>query len=219
MSDDGAANVGKDAPFSGNKGNVFEGGIRVPYAARWPAVLPQGVPCMTMDFSPSIVRAAGAQAPRPFDGIDVLELLKTGQPVQSGTLFWRARRGTWTRRAVRDGDMKFISLENTGKVQEYLFDLGTDPQGKNNLLARQSETVERLRRLLKEWEDKVRPHRRWSHGGLGDGHGTPCRATKKAPATAGRGTRYPFLALACCNTRPRLRRGTPNCMRLFPFCT
>jgi arylsulfatase A-like enzyme len=86
MSDDGAANVGKDAPFSGNKGNVFEGGIRVPYAARWPAVLPQGVPCMTMDFSPSIVRAAGAQAPRPFDGIDVLELDGTARPIGDALL-------------------------------------------------------------------------------------------------------------------------------------
>jgi arylsulfatase A-like enzyme len=163
MSDNGAANVGKNAPFSGNKGNVFEGGIRVPCAARWPGVLPQGVlshqPCMTMDFSPSIVRAAGAQAPRPFDGIDVLELLETRQPVQPRTLFWRARRGTWTRKAVRDGDMKFIALDNAGKVQEYLFNLGTDPQEKNNLLARQPETVERLRRLLKDWEDKVRPPR------------------------------------------------------------
>jgi arylsulfatase A-like enzyme len=163
MSDNGAANVGKNAPFSGNKGNVFEGGIRVPCAARWPGVLPQGVlshqPCMTMDFSPSIVRAAGVQAPRPFDGIDVLELLETGQPVQSRTLFWRARRGTWTRRAVRDGDRKLISSENTGKVQEYLFDLNADPQERDNLLASQPETAARLRRLLKEWEDKVRPPR------------------------------------------------------------
>lgn len=163
MSDNGAANVGKNAPFSGNKGNVFEGGIRVPCAARWPGVLPQGVvtaqPCMTMDFSSSIIRVAGPQAPRPFDGIDVLDLLERGLPLQSRTLFWRARRGEWTRKAIRDGDMKFIALENAGRVQEYLFDLAADPQERNNLVGAQAETVTRLRQLLQDWEKRVRHNR------------------------------------------------------------
>lgn len=163
MSDNGAANVGRNAPFSGNKGNVFEGGIRVPCVARWPGVLPQGVvtaqPCMTMDFSASLMAAAGVPAQRPFDGIDVLKLLETGQPIQSRTLFWRARRGEWTRKAVRDGQMKFIALENTAKVQEYLFDLAADPQEKNNLLDGQPDTAQRLRHLLRQWEDRVRPGR------------------------------------------------------------
>ncbi len=163
MSDNGATNMGRNGPFSGNKGNVFEGGIRVPCLVKWPGVLPQGVttaqPCMTMDFTSSIVRAAGREAPRSLDGIDILKLVESGGPVQPQTLFWRARRGEWTRKAVRDGDMKFIALDNAGKGQEYLFNLDTDPQEKNNLLASQPETAERLRQLLREWEDKVRPHR------------------------------------------------------------
>jgi len=160
MSDNGATNMGRNTPFSGNKGNVFEGGIRVPCVARWPGILPQGVlspqPCMTMDFSSSLIAAAGVQTPRPLDGIDVLKLLETGQPVQSRTLFWRARRGEWTRKAVRDGDMKYIALDNAGKVQEYLFDLAADPQERNNLVAAQAETAVRLKQLLQEWETRVR---------------------------------------------------------------
>jgi len=163
MSDNGATNMGRNTPFSGNKGNVFEGGIRVPCAVKWPGVLPQGAishqPCMTMDFSSSIIRAAGAEAPRPFDGIDVLRLRETGQSVQSRTLFWRARRGESTRKAVRDGAMKYIALDDGGKVREYLFDLDADPQEKNNLIAGQPETAGRLKRLLEEWEDRVRPRR------------------------------------------------------------
>jgi arylsulfatase A-like enzyme len=163
MSDNGATNMGKNTPFSGNKGNVFEGGIRVPCVVKWPGVLPQGgishQPCMTMDFSSSILRAAGAQAVRPFDGIDVLKLVETGQPVQSRTLFWRARRAESTRKAVREGAMKYVTLSDKGKVQEYLFDLDADPQEKSNLLTGQPDTVGRLRRLLAEWEDKVRPGR------------------------------------------------------------
>jgi len=163
MSDNGATNMGRNDPFSGNKGNVFEGGIRVPCAAKWPGVFPQGIttgqPCMTMDFTSSIVRAAGARAPRPFDGLDVLKLLETGQPARSRTLFWRARRGTWTRKAVRAGDMKYIALDNAGKVQEYLFNLAADPQEHDNLLAAQADTAARLKQQLQEWENQVRPSR------------------------------------------------------------
>ncbi len=163
MSDNGATNMGRNAPFSGNKGNVFEGGIRVPCVAKWPGVLRPGTTsdqaCMTMDFSRSIVRVAGTRPARPFDGIDVLKVVETGGPVQSRTLFWRARRGEWTRKAVRDGAMKYIILDDAGKTQEYLFDLAADPQEKSNLLGGQPETVKRLRQLLLQWEDSVRPRR------------------------------------------------------------
>jgi arylsulfatase A-like enzyme len=163
MSDNGATRVGRNEPFSGNKGNLFEGGIRVPCVASWPGVLPQGVvsdqPCMTMDFSQSIVRAAGVQPPRPFDGLDILGLAETGAPVQSRTLFWRGRRAQWTRKAVRDGTMKYISLANADSVQEYLFDLDADPGEKNNLLSERPEEARRLRQLLQEWENEVRSAR------------------------------------------------------------
>ncbi|MBM4026617.1 MAG: DUF229 domain-containing protein, partial [Planctomycetes bacterium] len=163
MSDNGATKIGRNAPFSGNKGNVFEGGIRVPCVARWPGVLAPGTisaqACLTMDFSPSIVRAAGASSPRPFDGIDILRHVEAGGPVQQRTLFWRLRRGDWTRKAVRDGAMKYIVLDNAGKVQEHLFDLAADPQEKNDLCAGRPETVSRLQGLLKAWEDEVRPSR------------------------------------------------------------
>ncbi len=163
MSDNGATRVGRNEPFSGNKGNLFEGGIRVPCMARWPGVLAPGAvsheACMTMDFSASLVRAAGAQPPRPFDGIDILGLVQAGRPAQPRTLFWRARRGEWTRKAVRDGDLKYIALDKGGAVQEYLFDLAVDPQENDNLLATRPETVLRLKELLREWESEVRPGR------------------------------------------------------------
>ncbi len=163
MSDNGATRTGSNAPFSGYKGNLFEGGIRVPCAAKWPGVLPQGAvsdqACMTMDFSRSLLRAAGADSPRALDGIDVLKLVETGRPAQPRTLFWRARRGAWTRKAVRDGAMKYIVLDNGRVTQQYLFDLHADPQEKENLGTTQRETVLRLRRLLEEWERQVQPRR------------------------------------------------------------
>ena len=165
MSDNGANKTGNNRPFSGYKGNLFEGGIRVPCIAKWPGVLAEGVvsdqPCMTMDFSQSIVRAAGTRPPanRPFDGIDILQAAETNQPVQERTLFWRARRAERTRKAVRDGSLKYISLQDGDNVEEYLFDLERDPAEKNNLLSKQKEDVRRLKALLKSWEEKVK-HKR-----------------------------------------------------------
>ena len=114
-----------------------------------------------MDFSASIVRAAGGKAPpnRPFDGIDILRLIETNQPIRKRTLFWRARRGQWTRKAVRHGALKYISLANGNDIQEYLFDLDQDPMEKNNLISSRKETVRKLKLLLKDWEEKVKPER------------------------------------------------------------
>lgn len=161
MSDNGASRSGRNLPFSGYKGNLFEGGIRVPCIAKWPGVLPAGLvseyPCMTMDFSASIIRAAGTKPPpdRPFDGMDILQKIQIKGPIQERTFFWRARRGQLTRKAVRDGSLKYIYLQNEDDIKEYLFDLKQDPAEKNNLLSERKEDVKRLKMLLKKWEDKV----------------------------------------------------------------
>jgi len=165
MSDNGASGSGSNIPFSGYKGSLFEGGIRVPCIAKWPGVLPEGFvsdqPCMTMDFSASIVRAAGKIAPRnrPFDGIDILQLIETKRAVRERTLFWRARRGQSTRKAVRDGSHKFIWEQDGDKIEEHLFDLEQDPMEKNNLISSRQEDAQKLKLLLKNWEEKVK-HKR-----------------------------------------------------------
>jgi N-acetylgalactosamine-6-sulfatase len=165
MSDNGANKTGNNRPFSGYKGNLFEGGIRVPCIVKWPGVLEEGIvsnqACITLDFSRSIVRAAGTKPlrNRPFDGIDILQALETNQPVPKRTLFWRARRGERTRKAVRDGSLKYIRLQEGDDVKEYLFDIERDPAEKNNLFSERKEDVQKLKILLKSWEEKVKPNR------------------------------------------------------------
>ena len=165
MSDNGANKTGDNSPFSGFKGNLFEGGIRVPCIVKWCGVLAEGAvsdqPCMTMDFSRSIVGAAGAKPPagRAFDGMDILRAAATNRPVQKRTLFWRARREERTRKAVRDGSLKYIRLQDGDDVKEYLFDLERDPAEKNNLLNEQPENVLRLKKLLQNWQQEVK-HKR-----------------------------------------------------------
>jgi N-acetylgalactosamine-6-sulfatase len=165
MSDNGANKTGNNTPYSGYKGNLFEGGIRVPCIAKWPGVIPKAIvsnqPCITFDFSRSIIRAAGTKPSRnrPFDGIDILRLIETKQPIQKRTLFWRARRGDRTRKAVRDGSMKYIWLKYGNDTKEFLFDLEKDPAEENNLLNENEQIAHKLKTLLKDWEEKVKHNR------------------------------------------------------------
>jgi len=160
-SDNGGTGSARNAPLSRIKGSTFEGGIRVPAMARWPGLIPEGLVsdqvCITMDFSASIVRIAGATVPpgREFDGFDILRLVETGQSLRKRTLFWRGRRGDQTWRAVRDGDMKYIRQSNKGQVQEYVFDLKNDVSETRNLLKDRPNEARRLKALLADWEEQV----------------------------------------------------------------
>jgi N-acetylgalactosamine-6-sulfatase len=164
-SDNGGTGSARNAPLSRTKGSTFEGGIRVPAMARWPGVIPRGVVsnqvCITMDFSASIVRIAGATVPpgRQLDGLDILRLVETGQPPRKRTLFWRARRGGQTWWAVRDGDLKYIRCKDKGTADEYLFDLNEDIGERHNLLETRRNEVRRLKALLADWEKQVQHSR------------------------------------------------------------
>lgn len=102
--------------FAGHKGNVYEGGIRVPMIARWPAGLDAGR-CDEMahfcDWLPTLLSAAGAEMPQdaPLDGADVLPLLRGEAAEVPDQRFWQ-----WNRyqpvghcnAAMRDGDWKLV---------------------------------------------------------------------------------------------------------------
>lgn len=164
-SDNGGTGSARNSPLSKIKGSTFEGGIRVPAMARWPGVIGKGLVsdqvCITMDFSASIVRIAGAVVPpgRQFDGLDILKLVEAGRPPRKRTLFWRGRRGEQTWRAVRDGDMKYIRRTDRGQTEQYLFDLKEDISETQNLLEDRPKEVSRLKALLAQWEKQVQHSR------------------------------------------------------------
>jgi N-acetylgalactosamine-6-sulfatase len=159
-SDNGGDPRGRNAPLKGSKGGLFEGGIRVPLVARWPGVLPAGKrddrPAVTMDITASILAAAGAAPGRPLDGIDILDHVARGQPAAPRTLFWRARREQRTWRAVRRGDLKYVSLAGAAAQEEHLYDLAADVAEERDLATARPDDVARLKRILAAWEQEVR---------------------------------------------------------------
>ena len=73
--------AGSARPLREGKGTSFEGGVRVPFVARWPGRIPAGTvnrqPAMTIDLLPTIAKLAGAETPktRIIDGLDIWRLL------------------------------------------------------------------------------------------------------------------------------------------------
>jgi arylsulfatase A-like enzyme len=166
MSDNGGTASARPTGLNGQKGSTLEGGIRVPFIASWPGVLPENVTthqaAIGMDLTASIVRAAGAKVPagRELDGVDVLAWVAERKPEVSRTLFWRGRRGDTTWRSVRDGSLKYVYRTVAGATTlEGLFDLQTDEAEKNDLRASRPNEVARLRELLANWEKQVAPKR------------------------------------------------------------
>ena len=84
LSDNGANHGGNTGGLRGRKSVTFEGGLRVPFIARWPKVIPSGTVnksmASIMDIFPSVVKLAGGKLPdRKIDGKDFFNQLKSNE--------------------------------------------------------------------------------------------------------------------------------------------
>jgi uncharacterized sulfatase len=121
-------------PYRGWKLTMFEGGIRVPYTAKWPGHIAAGTryqaPINNIDIMPTVVAATGASMPtdRPIDGVNLLPFLTSRPQKQPGRpMFWR--NGLY--RAMQEDKWKLIVAERPRK--DWLFNLEADPTEKVNL--------------------------------------------------------------------------------------
>ena len=145
-------------PYRGWKLTFFQGGVRVPYVAKWPGHIVPGTqyqpPVSNIDILPTVVAAAGGMLPadRVIDGVNLLPFLgSAGSAQPPRTLFWRD--GPY--RAVQDQGWKLIVSERPKK--DWLFNLQQDPTEKINLAARQPEKVAQLKHLLAEHHAQMPP--------------------------------------------------------------
>jgi len=121
-------------PYRGWKLTMFEGGIKVPYVAKWPGHIKPGTryqaPMSNIDILPTTAAAAGATIPadRPMDGVNLLPFLGDSPATQPArALHWRD--GPY--RAMQEGQWKLIVAPKPDK--KWLFNLAVDPTEKINL--------------------------------------------------------------------------------------
>lgn len=143
---------GSNRPLRGQKGDLYEGGIRVPTLANWPGRLQAGKfsqPVHIVDWMPTLTALAG-YAPRAelrWDGLDVWPQLSGASAARrERTLYWTSPRAS----ALREGDWKLISTparaNSPGKVE--LFNIAADPNETTELAAKEPQRVERLQRRM-----------------------------------------------------------------------
>lgn len=154
FSDNGGTRHGSNGPLRGYKGQVWEGGHRVPCVARWPEKIKAGGVSqdltITLDVMPTILAAAGVDPPtdRKLDGENLLPLLTDGKSPGQRRLFW----GHGNSRAMRDGTWKVV-VGAPGQKQPGLFDLANDLAEQNDLAKQEPARLKKMVAAIKAWED------------------------------------------------------------------
>jgi arylsulfatase A-like enzyme len=151
--DNGGEKYSDNGGFAKDKGNLWEGGIRVPAFIRWPGKIQAGTTTeqaiITMDWTATILAGAGAQANPafPLDGVDLMPLCRGTKKATDRTFYWRTFQRN-KQKAIREGKWKYLQDEGA----EFLFDLLADPGEKNDLKGIQSAIFQRLKNKYAEWE-------------------------------------------------------------------
>lgn len=168
-SDNGGTSKFWKGGMKGNKSSPHEGGVRAPFFARWPGVVPAGGvvegQVSHVDILPTLCELAGAEVPKDIvlDGISMVPLLKAGK----GNTHHEYVYHTWDRYyprndkrwSISDQRWKLSGLFGTNAepnpAQWKLYDLQADPGEEKDLSNKFPETVSRLREEFVRWFDDV----------------------------------------------------------------
>ncbi|WP_109831112.1 sulfatase family protein [Reichenbachiella versicolor] len=155
-SDNGGHGKGSDqSPYRGQKGLLFEGGIRVPFLMSWPQGFKGGQkydqPIIAYDIFTTVMSAAGITSEKQdlLSGVDLVPYLSDTKTegVPHKELFWRYSDGAGF--AVRGGDYKLV--REAVREELFLFDLSTDPYEQKNIVDEKPEIVKELLASYQEW--------------------------------------------------------------------
>jgi arylsulfatase A-like enzyme len=168
--------AGTTGPLREGKQTTFEGGVRVPFIARWPGKIPAGSVCrepaMTIDIFPTIARLIGAKLPeRRIDGLDIWPLLAAEpgakSPHEALYFYWlnrldAVRSGRWKLHFPHDyghpdppgGDARPGKL-TTQRIDLSLFDLEADVGEATNVADQHPDVAARLVELAEAARDEL----------------------------------------------------------------
>jgi arylsulfatase A-like enzyme len=146
--------LNSSGPLRGGKRDLYEGGIRVPMIAHWPAgIAKPGTsdhPSAFWDFLPTACGLAGVDAPAGLHGISWLPTLTgKGEQRTHDFLYWEFHEVA-TRLALRQGDWKLVQYEVSKNGKPELYHLGRDLAETKNLAEEEPERVAAMLKILKE---------------------------------------------------------------------
>ena len=157
-SDNGGERFSDTWPFIGQKGELLEGGIRVPFFLRWPARVAAGSRSeqvnISMDWVPTLLAAAGTRPhpDYPSDGMNLLDVVQGSRTVTPRTLYWRYKNAQQA--ALRDGDWKYLRI---GK-REQLFNLAADERERAERAVPDAERFKAMQAGWAAWNATMLPY-------------------------------------------------------------
>jgi arylsulfatase A-like enzyme len=142
--------TGNNLPWRGGKGDLYEGGTRVPAIISWPGQIAPGTestPVQIIDWMPTLTALAGFHPTDDlkWDGVDLSDLLLQRKLIAERSLY--AVAPGWRVRSLRKGEWKLIAFDEQNNSRQELYHLTNDPREANNLAAAEPE---RLRELVDE---------------------------------------------------------------------
>jgi len=153
--------------FRGGKGNLYEGGLRIPFVVRWPGHVPAGRVDDHLfyqpDVLPTLTELCGAETPADVDGLSFLPaLLGVGEQAQHESLYWEfggqlaVRMGDWKGLLHRGqgGDWDQVVEEGTGRWE--LYDLAEDVSEERDVSAAHPDVLERMQEVAVREHEPVR---------------------------------------------------------------
>ena len=154
--------VGQTAGLKGQKRSLFAGGIRVPFIARWPGVIPKGRVDRTsvltaVDLFPTFLELAGQSVPADLklDGESIVTALKSLGFKRTKPIHWEWRGGhgppyLWPHLGIRDGKWKMMVNQELNHIE--LYDIEADWAETTNVASDNPDVVKALTKQVLAWK-------------------------------------------------------------------
>lgn len=166
----GTIEITHNMPLRGGKGQLYEGGVRVPLIIRWPGEVPAGTstsePVISIDFYPTFVELVGAEVPidHVLDGVNLLPLLRDPEAnLDREALYWHfpgylqtRQPGSWRTAPVgtiRAGDWKLLQFFEDNTIE--LYNLADDIGEHHDLSEVRTDKAQELIGKLEAWREKM----------------------------------------------------------------